>query len=154
MTITNRNPWILLLLSGFAACSSAAPSSPDEPPEQATALEEHHIPAAQVSVPPGVAWTPRPVVEPANPIAQTRAMHNPGGVNGDRPPRPVPGLDNAAQPAQLTAQDVTPDRMAAPTGQSTILDELPGASGGATTPRDSRPVGANSLESPASPDNP
>jgi hypothetical protein len=66
-------------------------------------------------------------------------MHNPGGVNGDRPPRPVPGLDNAAQPAQLTAQDATPERMAAPTGRSTILDELPGASGGATTQRDSNP---------------
>jgi hypothetical protein len=97
--------WGALALAGVAACSSSAPS----PPEQAPAPPDpHYVPAAQVAVPPTVAWTPRPVVEPANPILHAAQLHNPGVVNGDRPARPAAGPD-AAPARPLVTQDVMPD---------------------------------------------
>jgi hypothetical protein len=53
------------------------------------------IPAASVRPPqpdPATPEPPRPV-EPPNPTAYRPPTDNPGGVNGDRPPRPVPGLE-------------------------------------------------------------
>jgi hypothetical protein len=100
--------WVVLVLAGFAACSSSAPSQDDGTGERAATLDEHHIPASQIAVPPPVVWIPRPVVEPANPIAHLQPMHNPGGVNGDRAPRQVLGLEHAAPAPQLRTQDVMP----------------------------------------------
>src|SRR5262249_28396374 len=82
-----RTWWGPLVLAGYAACSGPAPS-PDESTATTPApeLDRHQTPAAQVAVPPAVTWTPRAVVEPANPIDHRPAMHNPGGVDGDRPP--------------------------------------------------------------------
>jgi len=78
--------------------SAPAPTQPTIPPWEARPenapgkVPEHQIPAWKVLVPPPVAWTPPPPVEPPNPITHPPPMHNPGGYDGDRPPRPVPGL--------------------------------------------------------------
>lgn len=55
-----------------------------------------HTPAYQVRPPPPDAArassAPVPVPRP-DPASTRPPMDNPGGVNGDRPPRPVPGLE-------------------------------------------------------------
>jgi hypothetical protein len=104
-----RRSWIVLVLAGFAACSSSAPSPDNGSGEHPPKLDDHHIPASQIAVPPPVVWIPRPVAEPANPIAHLPPMHNPGGANGDRPPRKVLGLEHAAPAPQLRTQDVMPE---------------------------------------------
>jgi hypothetical protein len=57
------------------------------PPQQ----PDHLIPASQVQAPPtfvaGKHPPPPQVIEPPNPITHRPPMQNPGGVNGDRPPR-------------------------------------------------------------------
>ena len=51
--------------------------------------------AASDPAPPRLDLPPLPEPPPPPDPQTTRPpMHNPGGVNGDRPPRPVPGLDN------------------------------------------------------------
>jgi hypothetical protein len=59
-----------------------------------TAERHGYIPARQISlpVPLGDAEPPPIPQEPPNPQLWQPAMHNPGGVNGGRPPRPVPGI--------------------------------------------------------------
>jgi hypothetical protein len=58
----------------------------------------HYVPASRLQ-PPGA--DPHPVLpptpqEPPDPVTHQPPMHNPGGVDGDRPPRAVPGIDSAA----------------------------------------------------------
>ena len=74
---------------------------PDEtPPWRATpgntsALPAGTVPAWQVHPPapdPSPPLPPAPV-EPPNPAQHRPPMHNPGGVDRDRPARPVPGLE-------------------------------------------------------------
>jgi hypothetical protein len=57
---------------------------------------EWQIPAWVVKPPAPDPRTPLPPapVEPPSPIAHRPPMHNPGGVNGDRGARPVPGIDD------------------------------------------------------------
>src|SRR5262249_11371956 len=72
------------------AASAAAPSGLmpwQATRENAPQIDEHHIPAWKVPTTPPVAWTPPPVVEPPDPLAHPPPLQNPGGVNGDRPPR-------------------------------------------------------------------
>jgi hypothetical protein len=57
-------------------------------------LPPGHLTPQQVGItPPDPVVIPPPPVPPPPPHLHTPPMHNPGGVNGDRPPRPVPGLD-------------------------------------------------------------
>jgi hypothetical protein len=58
-------------------------------------VPQHHVPAWAVNPPrpdPNEA-PPRPSQEPPGSPDYRPPTHNPGGVNGDRPARPVPGLD-------------------------------------------------------------
>jgi hypothetical protein len=81
--------------------SRAAGSLADEtPPWKATpnntpALPEGTVPTWEVDPPPPDPSAPLPPdpVDPPNPAEHRPPLHNPGGVNGDRPPRLVPGLD-------------------------------------------------------------
>jgi outer membrane biosynthesis protein TonB len=80
-----------------AARADAAPEPPTIPPWESTpqntpTVPPGHIPAWQVKSPrPEVTPPPTPV-PPPDPASHRPPMHNPGGVDGDRPPRPVPGL--------------------------------------------------------------
>jgi hypothetical protein len=66
-------------------------------PWQATevALPPGSVPVAHVDPPPPDPHVvlPPPPVEPSNPALHRPPLHNPGGVDRDRPPRPVPGLE-------------------------------------------------------------
>jgi hypothetical protein len=64
-------------------------------PQNTTALPPGTVPAWQVNPPPPdpSAPLPPPPREPANPAQHRPAMDNPGGVNSDRPERPVPGVE-------------------------------------------------------------
>lgn len=86
-----------------------APNAPVEltdatPPWQTTPENSPPLPAGYVP-----AWVVKPPapdpngalpepVEPPDPLTTPPPMDNPGGVNGDRPERPVPGLEAAAPP--------------------------------------------------------
>ena len=79
----------------------AVPTPPTRMPWEATpgntpVVDDHHIPAWKVPTPRPVAWTHPAVSQPANPITRSPPMNNPGGVNGDRPPREVPGFERVA----------------------------------------------------------
>ncbi|HEY3353531.1 MAG TPA: hypothetical protein VGQ83_09800 [Polyangia bacterium] len=82
------------------ALTGAAAVTPEKqiPPWEATPANTPppppgHIPAWVVKPPrPEPSAPPAPPVEPPDPATHRPPMHNPGGVNGDRPPRPVPGL--------------------------------------------------------------
>ncbi len=51
-----------------------------------------YVPASIIDPPPPPrAPPPPPPRAPPNPIANRPTMYNPGGINGDRPERPVPG---------------------------------------------------------------
>jgi hypothetical protein len=65
----------------------AKPSDPPPP-------SPRYIPAWQVNPPRPDAHLPPPPPPPElpNPQLTTPSKHNPGGVNGDRPARPIPGL--------------------------------------------------------------
>ena len=63
--------------------------------ENTPTLDEHHLPARRVPTPAPVAWLPPTPRDSANPITNVPPMDNPGGVNGDRPAREVPGLHAA-----------------------------------------------------------
>jgi hypothetical protein len=52
----------------------------------------HYIPASSVERPPVVQRARLQMIEPADPARNRPAMHSVNGVDGDRPPRPVPGL--------------------------------------------------------------
>jgi hypothetical protein len=111
-----------------------APVAAQLPPVQATPqnapeVGEHFIPARKVSVPMAIAWSPRPVVEPANPIAQPRRLDNPGGVNGDRPVRSVLGLAGATPASELKTLDIMPQVTAVATDGLRLRRPLPPASG-------------------------
>jgi len=55
---------------------------------------EHYLPASEVDPPEDVDQPPPPPpADTRDPSTYRPPMHNPNGVNGDRPPRPVPGLD-------------------------------------------------------------
>jgi hypothetical protein len=64
-------------------------------PNNTPALPEGTVPPWEVDPPPPDPSAPLPPdpVDPPNPAEHRPPLHNPGGVNGDRPPRPVPGLD-------------------------------------------------------------
>jgi len=114
-----RKPWIIVLAGAVAvavvAYTGLRGRSPDHSssvdkagaassklmpwqatPENTPQVDDHHIPAWKVPTPGPVAWTPPPVIEPPNPVETRPPSQNPGGVNGDRPPRKVLGLENAA----------------------------------------------------------
>lgn len=87
-----------------ARASTAGPAVPGQttemPPWQATpqnanALPPGTVPAWQVDPPPPdpAQPLPPPPREPPNPALHRPAMDNPGGVNGDRPERAVPGIE-------------------------------------------------------------
>jgi hypothetical protein len=62
-------------------------------PQNTPPVPPGHIPAWQVKPPrPDPTPPPPPPVPPPDPATHRPPMHNPGGVDGDRPPRPVPGL--------------------------------------------------------------
>jgi len=71
------------------------PSLADERPpwevvrERDTVLPAGAVPVAHVAAPPPDPSTPMPPasVEPPNPATHRPPLHNPGGVDGDRPPR-------------------------------------------------------------------
>jgi hypothetical protein len=88
--------------SGAAAATPALPGQPgsETPPWQAnpqntTTLPPGTVPAWQVNPPPPDPSLPLPPPprEPPNPAVHRPPMDNPGGVNGDRPERPVPGVE-------------------------------------------------------------
>jgi hypothetical protein len=62
--------------------------------EAAPSPESRFIPAWKVNLPPSDPNTPQPPLpaEPPDPRTTRLPMHNPGGINGDRPERKVPGL--------------------------------------------------------------
>lgn len=62
--------------------------------ENSPPVPKGHIPAWQVNPPPPPPPSPPwpPPREPPDPQIHRPPMHNPGGVDGDRPPRPVPGV--------------------------------------------------------------
>lgn len=64
-------------------------------PEQTTALPAGAVPVSRVDPrpPDPNAPLPPPPAPPPNPAEHRPAMHNPGGANGDRPKRPVAGLE-------------------------------------------------------------
>jgi hypothetical protein len=84
---------------GGAGRAAAAPAPTKElqawevTPANSPPVPPGHVPAWQVKPPP-----PEPVpapaapVEPPDPATYRPPLHNPGGVDGDRPPRQVPGL--------------------------------------------------------------
>lgn len=81
--------------------SGAAPGVPSETPpwqatpENTTTLPPGTVPAWRVNPPPPDpnAPLPPPPKEPPNPALNRPPMDNPGGVNGDRPERKVPGVE-------------------------------------------------------------
>jgi hypothetical protein len=94
--------------SAGAASTGAASSAPAMPgqagtetppwqasPQNTTALPPGTVPAWQVNAPPPdpAQPLPPPPREPPNPAVHRPPMDNPGGVNGDRPERPVPGVE-------------------------------------------------------------
>jgi hypothetical protein len=54
--------------------------------------ESQYIAASSVERPAVVHQPPPRVIEPADPARSRPAMHSVNGVDGDRPPRPIPGL--------------------------------------------------------------
>lgn len=87
--------------AGKATSPAATPGAPEVPPWQASAaprageLLPGTVPVSAVNPPPPDpdAPMPPPPVEPPNPALHRPPMDNPGGVDGDRPPRPVPGVE-------------------------------------------------------------
>lgn len=85
--------------------SAAGPGVPGQPtketppwqatPQNTTTLPPGTVPAWQVDPPPPDPSLPLPPPprEPPNPALQRPPMDNPGGVNGDRPERTVPGVE-------------------------------------------------------------
>jgi hypothetical protein len=61
-------------------------------PKNTPAATPGLTPAWMVRPPPPPTLAPPRPVEPPNPIAHR--PENPGGFNGDRPPRPTPGVDS------------------------------------------------------------
>ena len=87
------------------ACSGSEPKSePTAPP-----LDEHYIPASQVAMPGRVVAKPPPVVPPSIEMLRKPPRHNPGGVNGDRPARPVIGIVAGAPHGELKTLGVMAD---------------------------------------------
>ena len=99
----SRQPWIVIAFAGLAACGS--PPSAGETP---SGLDDHHIPASRIPGPPHATWSPPAHSAPPNPIANRQPMHNPGGVNGDRPARTAPRLESATTARELKTLDVPP----------------------------------------------
>jgi hypothetical protein len=71
----------------------------ETPPWQATphgtaVLPAGTVPVSDIDPPPPDPSLPMPPdpVEPPNPAESVPPLHNPGGVNSDRPERPTPGL--------------------------------------------------------------
>jgi len=64
-------------------------------PETSPEVPEHHLPAWEVNPPPPDLNRPPPPPprDTRDPATYRPPKHNPGGVNGDRPPREVPGLE-------------------------------------------------------------
>ncbi|HEX5058878.1 MAG TPA: hypothetical protein VFV99_05930 [Kofleriaceae bacterium] len=87
--------------SRATATPGTTPAVPDETPPWKTTpqttgtLPPGTVPAWQVNPPPPDPSTPPPPAprEPANPALHRPAMDNPGGVNGARPERKVPGVE-------------------------------------------------------------
>jgi hypothetical protein len=86
--------------TGSGSRSGGRPGAKVPPPWEATPdnsppVPKGQIPAWVVKPPrPDPTLQPPPVPHPPpDPAVFQPPMHNPGGVNGDRPPRPVPGLD-------------------------------------------------------------
>jgi hypothetical protein len=140
--MARRGMTVGLAVAGMLAVGGAcgkhseqqAPAAAQLPPVQATPpnapeVDEHFIPARKVSVPTAVAWSPRPVVEPVNPIAQPRLLDNPGGVNGDRPARSVLGLAGATPARELKTLDIMPQETAVAADGLQLRRALPPASG-------------------------
>jgi hypothetical protein len=64
----------------------------DATPESSPPVPAGHVPAWEVAPPAPASPPARPIRLPDDPARSRPAMHNPGGVDGVRPPRPVPGL--------------------------------------------------------------
>lgn len=87
-------------LDGTNPPTSAPPLPPETPPWEATPentppVAEGFVPAWKVRPPPPDPSVPPPPAprEPPEPARHRPPMDNPGGVNGDRPERPMPGLE-------------------------------------------------------------
>lgn len=82
-----------------SAAGSMRPLAKEQQPWEAKRGEApvppHHVPAWAVNPPrpDRNEAPPPPSKEPSGAPDYRPPMHNPGGVNGDRPARPVPGLD-------------------------------------------------------------
>ncbi len=64
------------------------------PPGDARALPPGTVPVEQIKPPPPDPSAPPPAPrEPKNPATHRPPVHNPGGVDGDRPSRKVPGVE-------------------------------------------------------------
>jgi hypothetical protein len=69
-------------------------STPDNTPAGTPGI----IPAWRVHPPPPPAVQPPTLIVPANPAEHRPPLDNPGGFNGGRSPRPVPGLASPKKP--------------------------------------------------------
>jgi len=73
-----------------------APPPVEEQPWEArddVELPEGHLSAAEVKPPgPEPTLTAPEAIPPPDPLTNEPPKHNPGGVNGDRPPREIPGM--------------------------------------------------------------
>jgi hypothetical protein len=83
-------------LQGVQSPSAAGPTKVGS----SRSTSPHYVPASQLQ-PPGPDLHPVPPPTPQVPLdPRTRQppMHNPGGVEGDRPPRAIPGLEGSVSP--------------------------------------------------------
>jgi hypothetical protein len=86
---------VVLFIAGLLAAEGACGKQSDE-----GALAVSQLPPTQP--------TPQ-VIEPPNPFAHSPPLHNPGGVNGDRPARAVLGLTGATPATELRTLDIMPE---------------------------------------------
>lgn len=74
-----------------AEVTASIETTPWQPaPDTRTALPPGTVPVSQIDPPrpdPALSLPPSRVIEPANPALFRPPMDNPGGVDGDRPPR-------------------------------------------------------------------
>lgn len=86
---------------------------------------------------------PPPPVEPPEPSLFRPPMHNPGGVDGDRPPRPIPGISDHVDTPMFPPGQRPPENVFQP---PSIAPEVPPA-----YPEDDPAMGSGSAVDPASP---